>query len=193
MANDHFNNQKNSNFSLVGGILSPVSDAYGKSSLIPAGHRIEMCRLACEGHPFITVEPWEALKPQWTPTLNVLNHFKEEIHKYFPTVRIMLLAGSDLVEGFKHENIWNPQSLQSLIKDFGVVAIERSSTINLHSEIFNSNFLYPLRENIEIIPQPIQSELSSSKLRLLIKRGYSIKYLTSDNVINYIKENNFYK
>lgn len=192
MANDHFNNQKTSNFSLVGGILSPVSDAYGKSSLIPAGHRIEMCRLACEGHPFITVEPWEALKPQWTPTLDVLNHFKEEIHKSFPNVRIMLIAGSDLVEGFKHENIWNPQSLQSLIKDFGVVAIERSSTINLHSEIFNSNFLYPLRENIEIIPQPIQSELSSSKLRLLIRRGYSIKYLTSDNVINYIKENNFY-
>ena len=192
MANDHFNNQKSSNFSLVGGILSPVSDAYGKSSLIAAKDRIEMCRLACEGHPLITVETWEALKPQWTPTLEVLNHFKEEIQSYFPKVRLMLLAGSDLVEGFKHEHIWNPQSLKDLIKDFGIVAIERS-TINLSSEIFNSNLLYSLRENIEIIYQPVQSELSSSKLRLLIRRGFSIKYLTSDNVINYIKENNLYQ
>lgn len=194
MANDHFNNNlKTSNFNVVGGIISPVSDAYGKSSLIPAEHRVEMCRLACEGHPLITVEPWEALKPQWTPTLEVLNHFKEEIDQVFPSVRLMLIAGSDLVEGFKNEHVWNPQSLQSLIKNFGLVVIERSASVNLQLEIFNSNLLFSLHENIEIIPQAVQTELSSSKLRLLIRRGYSIKYLTDDKVIKYIKENNLYQ
>ena len=192
MANDHFKNEKNSKFTLVGGILSPVADAYGKSSLISAEHRIEMCRLACEEHPLITVEPWEALRSQWTPTLEVLQHFKDELHKYFPSIRVMLLAGSDLVEGFKHEHIWNPQNLESLIKVFGIVAIERTSAINLHSEIFNSNLLFSLRDNIEIIPQPVQSELSSSKLRLLIRRGYSVKYLTDDKVVKYIEDNNLY-
>jgi nicotinamide mononucleotide adenylyltransferase len=105
----------------------------------------------------------------------------------------MLIAGSDLVEGFKNEHVWNPQSLQSLIKKFGLVVIERSASVNLQSEIFNSNLLFSLHENIEIIPQAVQTELSSSKLRLLIRRGYSIKYLTDDKVIKYIKENNLYQ
>lgn len=192
MAKDHFNKEPNSKFAVVGGIISPVSDAYGKPSLIPAKDRMEMCRLACEDDPLITVESWETIKPVWTPTLDVLKHFNEEIHKQFPKVRIMLIAGSDLVEGFKHEHVWNPQNLKDLIKDFGLVIIERSS-IDLSTTIFESNVLFPLRENIHVIHQLVQSELSSSKLRLLLKRGYSIKYLTPDKVINYIEENRLYQ
>ena len=192
MAMDHFNTHNDSIYSVVGGILSPVSNAYGKASLISAEDRIEMCKLACEDHPFITVESWEALKSEWTPTLDVLKHFKEELEKLYPSIKVMLIAGSDLVEGFKHEHIWKPENLQELIKDYGLVVIERSS-INLTAEIFYSDLLYPLRDNIHIIPQTVQSELSSSKLRLLIKRKLSIKYLTVDSVIEYIKTKNLYQ
>ncbi len=75
MANDYFNQNPIYNYKVVGGILSPVSDAYGKPSLVPALDRVEMCRLACEGHPFMSVEPWEAMKTEWTPTLEALKHF----------------------------------------------------------------------------------------------------------------------
>lgn len=192
MAKDHFDKDPRSNYSVLGGIISPVSDAYGKSGLISAKDRIEMCQLACEDHSFISTDPWEALKPDWTPTLDVLKYFNTEIIESFPNVKVMLIAGSDLLEGFRHENIWNPESLKELIETFGLAVIERSN-FNISNEIFNSNLLYPLRENIHIIPQMVQSELSSSKLRLLIKRGHSIKYLTSDKVIQYIKENNLYQ
>lgn len=200
MANDYFNctNVEGLNYKVVGGIMSPVSDAYGKASLISAAHRVEMCRLACEGHPFINVEPWEAFKSEWTPTLDVLKYFDAEIKKdpECSKVKLMLLLGSDLVDSFKHAHIWDPENLKDLIVNFGLAIIERRSyeqkSSALESEIFESNLLYPLRRHIYIIPQMVPNDVSSSKLRLLIRRGHSIKYLTCDSVIGYIQANNLY-
>ena len=196
MANDYFNLMENSHkYKLIGGIISPVSNGYGKASLIPAEERLEMCRLASGGHPFITVEPWEALKSEWTPTLQVLKHFNQEICKEIPNVKVMLLCGSDFVEAFREPTIWNPVSLKELIETFGLVVIERNTSKyakSLEQEIFGSDLLFQVRRNIFIVPQMIPTEISSSKLRLLIKRGHSIKYLTSDSVIEYILKNNLY-
>ena len=178
MAHDFFNNNPSYNFKVVGGIISPVSDGYGKSSLISASHRLEMCRLACENHPFIGVESWEALNSEWTPTLTAVKYYDEEIKRDSDCskVKLMLLIGSDLVDGFRD------------------ALIERNphNEIPIPSEIFESDLLYSLRDNIFFVPQMVTSELSSSKLRLLIRRGHSIKYLTSDKVIDYIKNNGLY-
>lgn len=197
MTNDYFNLMEPSNhFKVIGGILSPVSDGYGKASLIPAADRLEICQLATEGHPFITVEPWEALKPEWTPTLQVLKHYDEEIRKQVPNVKVMLLCGSDLIESFRESNVWNPIALKELIESFGLVVIERTNALlakGVEKEIFENDLLFRVRRNIFIIPQSVPTEISSSKLRLLIKRGLSIKYLTPDSVIEYINTNNFYK
>ena len=196
MAHDFFNNNPSYNFKVVGGIISPVSDGYGKSSLISASHRLEMCRLACENHPFIGVESWEALNSEWTPTLTAVKYYDEEIKRDSDCskVKLMLLIGSDLVDGFRDAHIWNEDGLKELISSFGLVIIERNphNEIPIPSEIFESDLLYSLRDNIFFVPQMVTSELSSSKLRLLIRRGHSIKYLTSDKVIDYIKNNGLY-
>lgn len=194
MANDYFDSS--SNFKVIGGILSPVSNGYGKPSLISPKHRLAMCKLASEAHPFITVEPWETLKSDWTPTLDVLKHFDEEIRKEIPNVKIFLLCGSDLIGGFHDPKIWDPVKLKELIETFGLVIIERKDTLKLKAieqEIFESDLLFSLRRNIFVIPQMVSNEISSSKLRLLIKRGQSIKYLTSDEVVEYIRDNNLYR
>ena len=197
MANDYFNSlEQSQKYKVIGGILSPVSNGYGKSSLISPEDRLEMCKLASEGHPFITVEPWETLKPDWTPTLEVLKHFHEEIRTEVPNVKIMLLCGSDLIEKFHDPTIWNPDRLYELIEMFGLVVIERKTSQQIKSlekYIFESDLLFQVRRNIFIIPQMVPTEISSSKLRLLIKREQSIKYLTCDKVIEYIQKNNLYK
>lgn len=197
IANDYFSLMEPSQkYKVIGGILSPVSNGYGKASLIPAEDRLEMCRLASEGHSFITVEPWEALKSDWTPTFQVLKHFDNEIRREVPNVKVMLLCGSDLIEKFRVPSIWNPALLKELIENFGIVVIERTSGAPLvkavEKEIFETDLLFQVRRNIFLIPQLVPSEISSSKLRLLIQRGHSIKYLTPDSVIGYINKNNFY-
>lgn len=182
MARDFFN-QNSAQLRVVGGILSPVSDAYGKPSLINSEHRVEMCRLACENDTFITVDSCEASQPTWTPTLQVLNHFDHEI-KADPLcseVKIMLIAGSDLVEGFKNETVWAAESVRGII-DYGLVVIERSSTINDDNN-----------DNVYMVPQLVPCEISSSKLRYLLQHDLSIKYLTNDKVIDYIHQHNLYK
>jgi len=197
MANDYFDLMEQSRkYKVIGGILSPVSNGYGKASLITAEDRLEMCQLGSEGHPFITVEPWETLKSDWTPTLQVLKHFDEEIRKEIdPNVKVMLLCGSDLIEGFREPKIWNPTQLKELMETFGIVVIERTTgqyTKSVDQEIFESDPLFQFRKNIFIIPQMVPTDISSSKLGLLIKRGHSIKYLTPDAVIEYIHMNNLY-
>ena len=121
MAHDFFNNNPSYNFKVVGGIISPVSDGYGKSSLISASHRLEMCRLACENHPFIGVESFEALNSEWTPTLTAVKYYDEEIKRDpdCSKVKLMLLIGSDLVDGFRDAHIWNEDELKELISSFG--------------------------------------------------------------------------
>lgn len=56
----------NTKYTVVGGYLSPVGDAYKKKGLALASHRVKMCELAVnqtthENH-LIMVDTWEALQ-----------------------------------------------------------------------------------------------------------------------------------
>ena len=48
------------------------------------------------------------------------------------------------------------------------------------------------RENIRVIPQLIQNDVSSTKIRLFRKRGKSIRYYIPDKVVDYIHEHDLY-
>lgn len=57
---------------VVGGYMSPVNDAYIKPELLPAAHRLQMCRAAASTHPRLMVDPWEAAQPEAQRSLLVL-------------------------------------------------------------------------------------------------------------------------
>lgn len=57
------------NYQVVKGIVSPVSDGYGKQGLVAAKHRNAMARLALQSSDWITVDPWESDQPDWTETI----------------------------------------------------------------------------------------------------------------------------
>ncbi|XP_039200623.1 nicotinamide/nicotinic acid mononucleotide adenylyltransferase 3 isoform X3 [Crotalus tigris] len=76
LARDHLH--QTGKYNVIEGIISPVSDNYGKEGLVAAKHRIAMVRLAVETSDWIRVDPWESEQNQWTETLMVLRrHFKE--------------------------------------------------------------------------------------------------------------------
>jgi nicotinamide mononucleotide adenylyltransferase len=44
---------------VIGGFISPTHDAYGKKSLAPMRHRINMTELALRDSDWINVDTWE--------------------------------------------------------------------------------------------------------------------------------------
>ena len=52
--------------------------------------------------------------------------------------------------------------------------------------------LGPWRDNIYVIRQMIHNDVSSTKIRLFLRRGMSIQYLLPASVIEYIEQNRLY-
>ena len=74
-------------FDVVGGFLSPVHDAYGKSSLIPHHHRQAMCELAVKDSEWMSVQSWELKQKGWTTTADTLCKYQAAINQAHLTDR----------------------------------------------------------------------------------------------------------
>jgi nicotinamide mononucleotide adenylyltransferase len=48
------------------------------------------------------------------------------------------------------------------------------------------------RDNIHLISQLIQNDVSSTKVRLFLRRGLSVRYLLPLSVVEYIEQNGLY-
>ncbi len=64
---------------MIGGFVSPVSDAYEKKGLVSSGHRLEMCRLALEDHNWVSLDCWETSIDRWSTTVDVLRSLQRRI------------------------------------------------------------------------------------------------------------------
>eukprot|EP00117_Sycon_ciliatum_P041500 scpid68468/ scgid2134/ Nicotinamide mononucleotide adenylyltransferase 3; Nicotinate-nucleotide adenylyltransferase 1 len=67
-------------FEVVGGIVSPVNDAYGKKGLISGEHRLKMCKLATASSDWIRVVDWEVEQKAWTPTRKTMEHYENTLN-----------------------------------------------------------------------------------------------------------------
>jgi nicotinamide mononucleotide adenylyltransferase len=198
MANDYA--RINTQYEVVGGYLSPVSDAYKKAGLASSNHRVRMCDLAVEEtSDWLMVDPWEAIQPDYMPTAKVLDHFEHEINQVIGgvtsadgqsrrPVKIMLLAGADLIGTMSTPGVWSAKDLDHILGNFGAMIVERSGTDM--EEALDS--LKQWEDNIHVIQQMIQNDVSSTKIRLFLKRDMSIQYLIPQPVIQYIEANNLY-
>ncbi|PFH55811.1 hypothetical protein XA68_17577 [Ophiocordyceps unilateralis] len=197
MARDHCRNE---GFEVIGGYLSLVSDAYKKKGLASACHRLRMCELAAENTSnWLMVDPWEAEHTTYIPTARVLDHFEYEINHVMGGVecsdgtrkraKIVLLAGADLIQTISNPDVWDARDVDHILGDFGVFVLERTGT-ELDSALAS---LKQWEKNIHVIRQVVTNDISSTKVRLLLKRDMSIDYLIPDEVIHYIYEHNLYR
>ncbi|AQK55486.1 Nicotinamide/nicotinic acid mononucleotide adenylyltransferase [Zea mays] len=103
----------------------------------------------------------------------------------------MLLCGSDLLESFTTPGVWILDQVRTICQDFGVVCIRREGK-DVGKLIDNSDILQECRDNIISVDEIVPNQISSSRVRDCIRRSLSIKYLTSDEVIEYIREHKLF-
>ncbi|KAF5348637.1 hypothetical protein D9758_006748 [Tetrapyrgos nigripes] len=196
MARDYC--RHNTDFEIVGGYLSPVSDQYVKPGLLSAEHRVKMCTLAAEDtSSWLMIDPWEAFQ-SYQRTAVVLDHFDYELNTVLGgvqtqdgkhrNVRVMLLAGSDLIGTMSEPGVWSHEDLDHILGRYGCFIIERAGT-DIDQATDN---LARWKHNIHIISQLIQNDVSSTKVRLFLRRGLSVRYLLPSAVVDYIEQNNLY-
>lgn len=127
----------NTNFEVVGAYLSCVGDAYKKTGLVKAEHRINMCTEAVAQSSWISVDPWEALHSEYLETAKVLDHFEHEINGVMEGVetpvgrkkcRIALLAGADLIQTMSTPGVWAPKDIDYILRNYGAFIVEVGSS-----------------------------------------------------------------
>lgn len=144
------------------------------------------------------VDTWEAEKKEYQPTAKVLDHFEHEINVARKgidagngsrkQVRIALLAGADLIQTMSTPGVWSEKDLDHILGRYGTFIIERTGTDI--DEALASLHLY--RDNIHVIQQLIQNDVSSTKIRLFLRRGMSVQYLIPAPVVEYIEQNHLF-
>ncbi|CAB55285.2 nicotinamide mononucleotide (NMN) adenylyltransferase [Schizosaccharomyces pombe] len=195
--------QEQTNMELVAGYFSPVNDHYKKEGLAPAYHRVRMCELACERtSSWLMVDAWESLQPSYTCTARVLDHFDEEINQKRGGItlsdgtkrpcKIMLLAGGDLIASMGEPGVWSDKDLHHILGKFGCCIVERTGS-DVWAFLLAHDIMFAYRGNILVIKQLIYNDISSTKVRLFIRRGMSIRYLLPNSVIQYIERYALYR
>lgn len=121
---------------VVGGVISPVHDAYGKKELVSATHRCAMLRLALQNNDWIRLSDWETKREEWTKTKVTIQHHQNLLNSWiFDTndvkhhseiedmdwipdkiknsstteqtpIQVKLLCGADLLESFGTPGLW---------------------------------------------------------------------------------------
>src|SRR5271156_3066237 len=158
-----------------------------------------MCQLAIDrASNWLMVDTWEAEKKEYQPTALVLDHFEHEINTVRKgiddgngnrrPVRIALLAGADLIQTMSTPGVWSEKDLDHILGRYGTFIVERSGT-DIDDALSN---LQPWKENIYVIKQLIQNDVSSTKIRLFLRRGMSVHYLIPAPVVEYIEQNHLF-
>jgi nicotinamide mononucleotide adenylyltransferase len=213
IAKDHFTQM---GFEVIGGIMSPVHDAYGKKGLVSQTHRHSMLKIATKSSDWIRISEWEMQQEGWSRTrmtlqfhqnyvnsiirdLNGLNSksnwpswVPDNIRQTKDPVQVKLLCGADLLESFATPGLWEPDDIAAILGHHGVVVVSRNNS-DLDRFIFDSDLLNKYKRNITIVTNWIPNEVSSSLVRKFIKRELSVKYLIDDLVIDYINKHGLYQ
>lgn len=162
---------------------------------------MRMCELVTQhSSTSIDLDKWEALQDEYQPTAFVLDHFSQEVNNRQPgghgtlssddsrTVRIALLAGADLLQSMNVPDVWSDESLSHIFKHYPLFILERHGTDIMAA----TALLERWKGEIHVMPQTIQNDVSSTKIRQFRRDGLSIRYLVPDEVIAYIEEQGLY-
>ncbi|GFG34513.1 hypothetical protein Cfor_06441 [Coptotermes formosanus] len=204
---------------VVGGILSPVHDAYGKKELVSAKHRCEMLHLALQNSGWIRLSDWECHQEGWTRTRLVLQYHQNQLNSLLNSnnespnkrqrrddlswipddvrfhsggpVQVKLLCGADMLESFATPGLWMDEDIDTIVGQHGLVVITREGN-NPNKFIYESDLLTKYQSKINIVTEWITNEVSSTKIRRALRRSESVKYLLQESVIDYIHKHGLY-
>lgn len=198
-------------YKVVGGIVSPVSDGYGKQGLVLAEHRVAMAKLALQSSDWVSVDEWESQQPDWTETVITMRYHYGNIMKQYqqnmerskettslssaassaPPPQLKLLCGADFLASFRVPGLWQEQDVEELVGRFGLVCVSRGG-LQPERAVHESDTLSRHHQNIFLVREWVHNETSATEIRRALRRGLSVKYLLPDPVLDYIHQHRLY-
>lgn len=144
-------------------------------------HRLNMLKLAVEGNNHFEISDWELKQKGKSYTARTIDCFKERDK----VEKVNLIIGSDSLA-----EIFNWHKPEYILDNSNLIVAKRVDYS--FTNIMKDQRLRKYEENINLLNNSL-IEISSTMIRNFVKEKKSIKYLTSDKVIKYIKSNNLYK
>lgn len=153
-------------------VVSPQNPLKESKSLLNEYHRLHLVSLAIQNNPRMAVSDIEFRLPKPSYTIDTLTYLQEQ----FPKNTFSIIMGSD-----SFQNIQRWKNYELLLKNYPVIIYKRLT--------FEIKETYGA--SLEIVKAPML-EISSTYIREQIKSKKSIRYLTPDEVCDYINENRYY-
>ena len=154
-------------------VISPHNPLKAKDSLLNKYHRKYLIDIAIDGEKKLKSSTIEFSLPVPSYTIDTLTYLKDKYPKYIFSV----IMGSDSLQNI---NKWKNYEL--LIKNYQILIYERPGFKSENN----------LGQNIITLKAPLL-DISSSKIREMIRNGNSIKFLVPDVVKEEIEKNHYYK
>ena len=154
-------------------IVSPQNPLKSSGSLINEYVRLRLLQTALDGEYNLKASKIEFNLPKPSYTVNTLAYLKEK----YPQHEFSVIMGSD---SFCNLTKW--KNYEVIIKNHLLYIYNRPGF-----PVENT-----LNASIKILEAPLL-EISSTRIRKLIKEGKSIRYLVPDSVKEEIEKNNYYK
>jgi len=175
---------------VLGGLLSPVGDAYGKPGLASSEERLKMCELAAQSSSWIGVCSVECDSEVFLPTWKVLMMIREDLRAYTNrAVQVKLVCGEDLVHSMSK---WVPENVENLFQQASLLVMPRSSASS-NGQLLDTDVYRRSSEKFKLLDNSLAFNVSSSEIRKRVSQDRSIKYLTTDAVIHYIERQQLYR
>ncbi|XP_038219727.1 nicotinamide/nicotinic acid mononucleotide adenylyltransferase 1 [Zerene cesonia] len=184
---------------IVGGIVSPVHDAYGKKDLVAASHRVAMLKLALRSSGWVKVSEWETQQTGWTRTRASMQYHQEILNNHAHLTDPPSWLPDDILNvndiDDYNSNQLNGNTENVTVKLLcGADLLESFATPGLWSDedletilgqhgivvvsragsdpgrfIYESDMLYKYRKNVILVTNYIVNEVSSTVLRRYLR------------------------
>ena len=163
----------NTNLEQVWFVVSPHNPLKTKDSLLNKYHRKYLIDIAIDGEKKLKTSTIEFSLPIPSYTIDTLAYLKEK----YPNHIFSVIMGSDSLQ-----NITKWKNYETLINNYQILVYVRPGFA------IDTN----LNKNIISLKAPLL-DISSTKIREMIKNGDSVKFLVPDVVKEEIEKNHYYK
>lgn len=155
-------------------VVTPQSPFKTRNTLLDQFHRLDLVHRAIAGNDRLRASDIEFKLPAPHYTVHTLVHLQEK----FPDYRFSIIMGEDNLLGLKK---W--KNYEYLLDHHKILVYPRIS------EEKPSLLEHPA---VKLVDAP-RLEISSSKIRELLKSGDSVRYLLPENIHDYVVSEQFYR
>ena len=168
-------------------IFLPAGEPWLKSGqqITPAGHRLNMVRIAVSDNPDFCASDCEIRRTGATYTVDTLRELRRD---YPDETEFYFVVGSDVLEQFHR---WKePEGILALCR---LAVIERPGSPDNAVATLGQRFPDAVESGAVMSVAGPRVDFSASELRRILADGQSVRYQVPDAVAEYIKRNGLYR